>query len=135
MEDVGYKLSPKFNGLNFEQLSSLLDRWKQPFFLEMKMSRGHYTHVIGVIRKVDASGVSAIHVVDGAHTPLKTMPFSKETLDWVCGGVFEKTAGGFAFAVGRKLRKKLGEEAEMIDFATTHHAKEFKQDIKEMRGN
>ena len=51
----------------------------------------------------------SLQVIDGAHPSQKTIPYSRENLDWCCGDgqSFTTIAGGFAFFPEKKLSLKI----------------------------
>jgi len=99
--------------MDFEKLSYYIHLMKLPVFVSVQMSFNDnatiYRHVIGICPYVSSSESSELKfsVVDGAHSELKAMQFTRENIQWCCGDESQSTFEGFAFFPAKGLSKRL----------------------------
>jgi hypothetical protein len=85
-------------------------------------------HVVGIYQVTQKDAKSTVHIVDGAHHSLKTIPFNKRNLSWCCGSEFKSIHGGFSFSPGKKLRHSIRAKlrsSDQIDQIERLDSKEF----------
>ena len=111
----GYTVSKKFK-LDFDQLSLVLNKFKQPMFLCLPVGDSNaMMHIVGIYQVTQKDSEPTVHIVDGAHHSLKTIRFNKANLMWCCGSEFKSICCGFSFSPGTKLRRTIRAELGSSD--------------------
>jgi len=101
----------KDSSLNFEELDKCINSANVPALIlfNIDYSSGiSRRHLIGIVPTLMIEDKFEMHIVDGCHSQQKSVPLTRNNLDWCCSGSSSYFVERFVlFAPGKNCRKKL----------------------------